>query len=242
MRFVTADAGMMGPLRFSDLALFGLAARYAVQPRIELNLGVDLLPKQPSYTEEKVWQSVSGGLRVGLGARTALAASAAGGHLLGHVGAWYRESLAVEYRKPIHEVLAFDLHAGVDAISLAAPGAQGGYVGEAAAQASALFHSPEGVWGGWIGLGYAIPVAHGGSDPTTGMSLDPRPRVDLHLGSVLALVEEWDLFVDLAIVDRGDAANPATRLPILDGGFDQRQLIFGVTRHVGGHPSSSRDE
>jgi hypothetical protein len=25
--------------------------------------------------------------------------------------------------------------------------------------------------------------------------------------------------------------NPATELPILDGGFDQRQVVIGVTRH-----------
>jgi hypothetical protein len=34
------------------------------------------------------------------------------------------------------------------------------------------------------------------------------------------------------VIDRGDIANPATRLPILDGGFDQKQIMFGVTRHI----------
>jgi len=45
-------------------------------------------------------------------------------------------------------------------------------------------------------------------------------------------VNKWDLFAELAIVDRGDLSNPATRLPVIDGGFDQRQVLFGVTRHL----------
>ncbi len=52
------------------------------------------------------------------------------------------------------------------------------------------------------------------------------------MGTVLSAVKKWDIYVDLAIVDRGDLANPATRLPILDGGFDQTQVIFEVTRHI----------
>jgi hypothetical protein len=42
------------------------------------------------------------------------------------------------------------------------------------------------------------------------------------------------------VIDRGDS-NPATRLPILDGGFDQKQIVFGVIRHIegGSHDSSS---
>jgi hypothetical protein len=64
------------------------------------------------------------------------------------------------------------------------------------------------------------------------MPIDPQARVDFHLGSVLALVPDWDLFVDFAVIDRGDLSNASTRLPILDGGFDQEQILFGITRHV----------
>ena len=37
---------------------------------------------------------------------------------------------------------------------------------------------------------------------------------------------------ELSIIDRGDAARPATRLPVLDGGFDQIQLSVGISRRI----------
>jgi hypothetical protein len=64
------------------------------------------------------------------------------------------------------------------------------------------------------------------------MSVDPQPRLDFRVGTVLSLVKNWDVFAEFAIVDRGDMEDPATRLPIMDGGFDQQQVIFGVTRHI----------
>ena len=84
-----------------------------------------------------------------------------------------------------------------------------------------------------------MPVQHAGSDPTTGLAIDPQPRLDFHAGTVLSIVKEWDLFADFAVIDRGDLSNPATRLPILDGGFDQKQIVFGVIRHVEGSPKTS---
>ena len=36
-----------------------------------------------------------------------------------------------------------------------------------------------------------------------------------------------------AVIDRGDLGAPATVLPILDGGFDQKQLTLGVTYRSG---------
>jgi hypothetical protein len=50
------------------------------------------------------------------------------------------------------------------------------------------------------------------------------------------------LFVDFAVIDRGELSDPSTRLPILDGGFDQRQVIFGVTRHIEGKPRPTYDD
>src|SRR5579863_8632178 len=59
MKFVMADALLGGkPLAFTDLALFGLTGRWALFSKLELGATVDLLPKQPSYTEEKTWQDV----------------------------------------------------------------------------------------------------------------------------------------------------------------------------------------
>ena len=53
---------------------------------------------------------------------------------------------------------------------------------------------------------------------------------------MVSIVKNWDVFVEYAVVDRGELSDAATRLPILDGGFDQQQAIFGVARHFSGSP------
>ena len=155
---------------------------------------------------------------------------------------WTREALAIEWKKPIDkESLAFDVQGGVDGLGSRAPNTRDSarFSPRSSATTSALFREPTGNWGAWVGIAYAVPVQHSGSDPTTGLAIDPQPRLDFHAGTVLSLVKEWDLFADFAVIDRGDLANPATRLPILDGGFDQKQIVFGVIRHIEGSTEDS---
>jgi hypothetical protein len=236
MKFVMSEPSLGGQrMRFSDLALFELAGRWSLARRLEISGGVALLPKQPSFTDEKPWQSVALGLRSPLGHRVAIAIGGAGGHLIDHTGLWTRESMSVEWRKYIDEFLQFDVAGGVDGVGLAAEDGTSALVTEISASTSALFREPGGHWGAWVGIAYALPVDARGIDPTTGQTLDPQPRLDFHIGTVLALEREWDLFTEFSVVDRGDLADPRTRLPILDGGFDQRQIIMGVTRHISGH-------
>jgi hypothetical protein len=234
MKFVMADAMPNGSaLKFTDLALFDVVGRWSLFGKLELSGSVDFLPKQPSTTDERAWQSAGGAVRAPLGPRAAITLSGGGGHLLDHTGMWSREALALEWKKPIDpEFLAFDIQGGVDGITLSAPRSRGAEITELSVQTSALFHTPHGECGAWVGIGYAIPVQSSGLDPTTGMALDPQPRLDFHAGAVVAIEKTWDLFADFAVIDRGDLANAATRLPILDGGFDQKQIIFGVTRHI----------
>ena len=100
---------------------------------------------------------------------------------------------------------------------------------------SALIRDPHGVVGGWVGMSYAVPVSTRGFDPTTDQRARSGSRApDFRVGGVLSIAENWDLFAEYLVVDRGDRNNPATQLPVLDGGFDQRQVIFGVTRHIKG--------
>jgi hypothetical protein len=235
MKFITADGDPeLGgqPLRFTDLALFGVATRWSITHRIEVASSVDFLAKQPSVTDEKPWQSAGATVRAALRPHIAIALSGSAGHLMAHTGLWAHEGVMLEYKKTIdRQLLAFDMQGGVDSTGLYDRGATGALMTEVGLQTSALFREPTGHWGAWIGIAYAVPVQKSGRDPTTDMAIDPRPRVDFHVGTVLAIVKDWDLFADLAWVDRGDLAMPATRLPILDGGFDQRQVVFGVTRH-----------
>ncbi|HSD89957.1 MAG TPA: hypothetical protein VLB44_20640 [Kofleriaceae bacterium] len=245
MRFLTAGPVLgQDKLEFTDVALFGLSGRWSLFTKLELSASVDLLPKQPANSDEKPWQSVGVGLRSPLGRHVAVALDGGGGHLMSHGGMWTRESLMLEWKKPIDEdFLAFDVRGGIDGIGLSAPETtkSTAFITELAVTTTALFREPHGKWGGWIGLSYAVPVQSSGKDPTTERTIDPQPRLDFHMGTVLALVPKWDLFVDFAVIDRGELADPATRLPILDGGFDQRQVIFGVTRHIEGSHHHDND-
>jgi hypothetical protein len=238
MKFIMADS-ILGnaPLKFTDLALFGITGRWSLFQKLEVAASADFLPKQPSYTDEKAWQSVSFALRSPLANHVALAVSGAGGHLIDHTGMWSREAMLIEWKKPIccdHEnIVAFDLQGGIDGLGLSAPGAtRNAFLTELGTQFSTLVREPTGHWGAWLGIAYALPVQHSGADPTTGLAIDPQPRLDFHLGTVVSIESTWDLFVDFAVIDRGDLQVPATRLPILDGGFDQKQVVFGVTRHI----------
>jgi hypothetical protein len=160
---------------------------------------------------------------------------------MSHEGMWTREAMTLEWKKPIHDVLAFDVQAGVDGLGMQAPNTRdSAFLTELGVSTSALF-SLDRKWGAWGGITYAVPVQHSGNDPTTGVAIDPQPRLDFHAGTVLSLVKEWDLYADFAVIDRGDLANPATRLPILDGGFDQKQIVFGVIRHIEGKKPSVSD-
>jgi hypothetical protein len=233
-RFVTADQTPMGQsLKFTDLALFDLSGRWSATSRLELSGQVAFLPKQPSYSDEKPWQSVGFGLRSPIGESAALSLTGGGGHLLSHQGMWVREALMLQYRKPIDpQFLSFDVSGGLDGLELSAPNGPSAYLTELAVHTSAVFHSGRcGCFGAWIGVAYAVPVQKGGNDPTTNVPIDPQPRIDFHGGAVLSLAKKWDLYVDIAVISRGDAQRPATQLPILDGGFDQRQIVLGVTRH-----------
>src|SRR5262245_9168584 len=236
MRFVTADSMLDGDkLKFTDLGLFGVSGRWSLFTKLELSASVELLPKQPSFTDEKPWQSVGFALRSPLGRHIALAVGGGGGHLLNHQGMWTGESLALEWKKPIHEdFLAFDVEAGVNGLGLSSPDStkSTAFLTEMSLRTTALFHEPNGHWGAWLGIGYAVPVQYSGKDPTTEVAIDPQPRLGFHAGTVLSATKQWDIYIDFAIVDRGDAENPATQLPVLDGGFDQKQIVFGVTRHI----------
>lgn len=235
MRFIMSPKvpgfGNEEALRFSDLALFTVGGRYSLFSKLELSAAASFLAKQPSVSDERPWQSVAFGLRSPINNRVALAINGSGGHLIDHQGMWSAQSITVQWRKPIERLVQFDVSGGLEGIGLNARDAPSAFITEVAVNGSALFREPSGHWGSWIGIGYAIPVNVHGTDPTTNLEIDPQPRLDFRIGTVISL-NRWDLFAELAVVDRGDLSNPATRLPVIDGGFDQRQILFGVTRHI----------
>lgn len=233
MRFMMSESGALAKesLHFTDVGLFDLGARVSVRRWFELSGGVTLLPKQPAYADEGVFQHASLAARIGVGRRMAIAAGGEVGPLLGHDGTYTRETLGVGYRKEIMEMVLYGLGASIDGTTLSAPNTKGGFVGEVAANASVLWREPHGICGAWLGVSYAVPVYDHGVDPTTSVAFDAKPRLDFRIGGSVMVTEAWDLFAEFAVIDRGDLDMAETRLPIMDGGFDQKQLILGVTRH-----------
>ena len=132
LRFVTArDSLGDAPLRFTDLALFDVSGRWALaRPNLEFSADVSLLPKQPSFTSEKPWQSVAFGVRTPLAPRIALGIAGAGGHLIAQQGVWTRQTAHVEWRKPLAPVVNLGLTGGVDVITLSAPKRSSAFVTE----------------------------------------------------------------------------------------------------------------
>jgi hypothetical protein len=245
LRFITADASLgAAPVKFSDVALFDLGFNAAVGKKLAINASIVALPKQPSFTDELVWQGASIGLRGQIAKRYALGVQGSGGPLLGVDGLWTNTSVFVQHKRRLSEVTAFDLSGGVDGSLLSPSRGKGGMLAEVSGHASVLVNVPNGVWGGWVGVGYAVPVySHGNTidsmamsaDPNAGaasMKLDPQPRLDFTIGSGVRIGDNWDMFAAFTIVDRGDISRAQTLLPMLDGGFDQKQFILGLSRRL----------
>jgi hypothetical protein len=233
LRLITADAGLgAGRIRLTDLALFELNAQWGFAHGFELDGALNVLAKQPSGTDEHVLQGGSLAIRRDLFTRTALAVSGSAGPLAGLGGYQLGAALFVAHKHRLNQYIGFALAAGADSTFLRPTTADDKpYLLEGAGHAAVQVGFDR-MWGGWLGAGYALPVFHRGRDPVSGMALDPQPRLDLNLGTAVQLADKWDLSIELSIIDRGDAAAPATRLPILDGGFDQIQLTVGISRRV----------
>jgi hypothetical protein len=221
--FVTAKTGPGGrELLFTDVGLLRMHARYGFSGA-EVVFGGSFLMKQPSYTDESPWQSASVAGRLGLGNRWAASLSLAGGPTLGDEGLWGAGSARLEAKTAIHETVAFS--GSVDLTGTRLRGEDEPWLAEVGLRGSTLYRAGT-FFGMWIGVDLDIPVAH----EADVMPIDPQVRLGFHTGMVYAVVDDWDFYMDLAILDRGDADVPATTLPILDGGFDQQQIVFGIIR------------
>jgi hypothetical protein len=233
--FVTAAGGLgAGEILFTDLVLLRPRLRYALGDKSEVFAGTTLLPKQPSFTDELVWQGGYIGALFGISRRFAVFAQAAGGPLMDSAGWWTGFDTGVQARKVLEKVVVFQGALGGSGSFLwfDEDTAEQFWFAEVAAHGEILFQPPRGEVGAWIGVDYRVPVAHNpsGPDALSGASLDPQTRVNFHMGFVLAALKGWDLYVEYSILDRGDIEAPATTLPILEGGFDQRHLVFGILR------------
>lgn len=236
LSFVTSSVGGdEARLRFTDVVMMRPRARYSFGGKLEMFAGVDVLAKQPSAMEENIVQSSHAGARFALGEDYAGWLGLGGGVMTADLGNWATIDTGVQWRKSIERYAAFQGRFGGSGTALVfdEDTDEPFWFAEALVSGEALFYAPNGIAGAWIGVDFHVPIASnpGEPDPTAGnMYLDPQTRVDFRIGTVLSAIEKWDLYAELAVVDRGDIEDPATTLPVVDGGFDQTQLTLGVIR------------
>ncbi|HTJ41031.1 MAG TPA: hypothetical protein VL463_03020 [Kofleriaceae bacterium] len=217
-------------LAFTDVVFLRLTARAVVKGRAEFYGGIDLLPKQPSFTDELVFQGAHAGVLVRLPHSLALDARIDEGAMMEKQGLYGGARIGLVGRRVEHEILAYQGEVAAAWTPLRFDQGERAWVAELTTTGSIVFRAPEGMAAAWAGFGFAFPLAHKGSLPQIG-GLDPQVRSDVRFGAVVSLVKKWDVYAEYAIFDRGDYTAPRTMLPILDGGFDAQQLTFGIVRH-----------
>jgi hypothetical protein len=228
LRFMTAEGGLGDePLRFTDVVLLDASGRISLTETSELFANLTLLPKQPSSTGELLWQGTSLGWRMGFAERFAASVRATVGPTLAHSGYWTTADVGLEARKSLHETFRFQGMLGASATALfleGSPERRLGF-GEIVADGELVLRVPNGAAAMWVGTQFRFPVVKSAAP-----DLDPQTRVNFRIGGVLAYIDDWDIYAEFSVNDRGELREPATRIPVLDGGFDQTMLVLGVTR------------
>jgi hypothetical protein len=239
LTFVTSDAGPAGPpLRFTDLVTTGILARHSLGERFELAARIDLLPKQPHPGGEPV---VNGGhllarlqitdrgslFLVGA-AQQALVSPAVFGDV---TGGWNGRAFIDRQERNI--ALVGQAAAGWTRAFRSGSDAPPWLVElETGGALEVINSSSSGDEGAGFSLGtdFAFRLARGGRAFWAGdVPFRASTRVTFNLSGFVLLAAHWDLHLRWSVVDRGDAAAPATRLPVLIGGYDQTQIVFGLS-------------
>jgi hypothetical protein len=232
--FLTAERDLtLAPLDFSDVGLLPLHVRAAPTHWLELSGGTTLLVKQGESMDESVWQGSDLGLRVPFGSQFAGTIHGVLGPLMNDQGHWWQGESSLLGRFEANHYLRFELRAGylLTALRYSRAALPNAWIHELVSHGEVQFSGDSG--GAWIGADYFVPVASGpGGSTAERPGLDPNVRLNLEVGAVLSPRRtNWDLYVAYVVVDRGDVEEPETTLPILNGGFDQRQLLLGVQYH-----------
>jgi hypothetical protein len=232
--FVTSRGAMAGvpELFFTDVGLWRTRVAYSPMGRVRLTGGVGFVAKQPSTIDEPFWQNAGLGFQFHTSKRSAVGLDLELGQLLADSGQHGGVGLHFQARKRMNEFVSWEGRLGASATNLWLEEPEGDFW-FAEAGASGEFQV---CWGPcqyrygatWLGISLGVPVAHRDTE-----RLDPHTRLGLSVGTFVGVSKHWDMLVTLTWVDRGDAENPTTQLPILDGGFDQVQLAFGLIAHVG---------
>jgi hypothetical protein len=242
LAFVTSRGAMAGvpALYFTDVGLWDTQVAASLAPRLRLSGAVVFLAKQPSTIDEPFWQSAALGVAYALTPRSALALGVDAGEMLFDEGLHGSVGLALEARRRMNQLLSWEGRLGTRATRL--------FFDDDLGDARAWFAEADAsgqvqlCWGEcryhygatWFGIDLAVPFYDHASGVAGGApaTIDPRTRLGVTMGTFVNVSPSWDMLLTLSWIDRGDAENPATELPILDGGFDQVQLGIGLVWHV----------
>jgi hypothetical protein len=216
LRFLTAEGGLGDEaLRFTDVVLLDVNGRLSLGGKGELFASTTLLPKQPSRTGELLWQGSSLGGRVGFAERFAASVRATVGPALAHTGYWGTADVGVEARRSLHETLRFQGLLGGSATALfleGSPERRLGF-GEVVAGGEVVLRAPNGAAAIWLGTEFRFPVVRTASPASARADLEPQTRVNFRVGGVLSYIEDWDLFAELIVNDRGELSEPGRSSP-----------------------------
>lgn len=237
----TSDPSLGGrKLKFTDIVLFRAHGLLALGRRAELFGGVDLLPKQPSYTDELVWQGALLGARYRFNDPLSAYARAQVGPGLGHDGAWWMGEAAAQSKIDLAEKTLFwesALGGTYTQLFPDEPVDRAFWQLELLARSGIAIRDKQGIFATWLSFTFEFPLVArprpSSPDPTSGRTLDAQTRVGVAFGFVLGVSKTLDLFMELTVLDRGDLDKPSTTLPILSGGFDQNRIVFGFNRRFG---------
>lgn len=224
MRFITADRALSGErINMTDMAILRLRTRWTATKRIELSGTVDMLAKQLDTTDEPIPQGGSLAAKIATSRTVAIGTSVSGGPILGGGGYWGSAGTGAVHRSHIERFIAFQVGGGALATAVEQDRMERRWQADAVLSSELVFHTPRGEWAMWGGVEMAFPIVHADT-------IDPSSRLDVTLGTVFAAVRDWDLYAEFTIRDRGNTTMPETVLPIADGGFDQKQIVVGITR------------
>jgi len=226
-------------LKFTDVVLFRVHGLLAIGPRGELFAGVDLLAKQPSYTDELVWQGALLGARLGFTKELSGYVRTQGGPSLDRDGYWGMGEVAVQSKIGLAEkILFWDSTLGGTYTQLFPdePVTKRFWQGELLAETGLAIRERKGFFATWLTFSFHFPLVArpkgSAPDPDRG-SIDPQTRVGVSLGMLAGVTKALDFFIEVSTHDRGDLEDPRTTLPILSGGFDQGRILFGFNRRFG---------
>ncbi len=226
-------------LKFTDVVLFRVHGLLAIGKHGELFAGVDLLAKQPSYTNDLAWQGGLLGARMGFTNKLSGYVRVQGGPGLDRDGYWGMGEIAMQSKLHLAEkVLFWDSTLGGTYTHLFPdePVAKRFWQAELLAETGIAIRERKGFFATWLTFSFHFPLVArpegGAPDPDRG-ALDPQTRVGVSLGMLAGVTKSLDFFVEVSTLDRGDLEDPRTTLPILSGGFDQRRVLFGFNKRFG---------